>query len=385
MVTVLSIDGGGIRGIIPGIILASLESKLQELDGNDVRIADYFDVIAGTSTGALITVMLAAPDKDDRPLYAAKDISNFYLEHCPKIFPQSGVLRPALNFFGVFVGPKYDGKYLHSLLRRLLGEKKLHQTLTDVVINAFDIKYLQPVIFSTFKAKEDAANDPLLSDVCISTSAAPTYLPPHYFETKDSHGKIKSYNLVDGGVAANNPALTAMTEISREIIRNNPSFLTIRPTEYGKFLIISLGTGSAKQEKKYNSKMAAKWGLLGWLYNDGHSPLMDSFTQSSADMVDIHNSVLFQALKSESNYLRIQDDSLVGDAASVDISTEENLRNLVEIGERLLKKPVSRVNLDTGLFEPLPGEDTNEDALTRFAKHLSDEHRLRQARGLLLE
>ena len=60
----------------------------QELDGPDARIADYFDVIAGTSTGALVTAMLAAPDEKKRPLFAARDISQFYLDNGPKIFPQ---------------------------------------------------------------------------------------------------------------------------------------------------------------------------------------------------------------------------------------------------------------------------------------------------------
>ncbi|KAG6399645.1 hypothetical protein SASPL_141126 [Salvia splendens] len=87
-ITILSIDGGGVRGIIPGVMLAYLESQLQELDGEDARIADYFDVIAGTSTGGLVTTMLTAPDANNRPLYSAKDIVPFYLEHCPKIFPQ---------------------------------------------------------------------------------------------------------------------------------------------------------------------------------------------------------------------------------------------------------------------------------------------------------
>ncbi|OQU84037.1 hypothetical protein SORBI_3005G219100 [Sorghum bicolor] len=79
VLTVLSIDGGGIRGIIPATILARLETLLQRIDGQDARIADYFDFIAGTSTGGLITAMLSAPGKDKRPLFAAKEINQFML------------------------------------------------------------------------------------------------------------------------------------------------------------------------------------------------------------------------------------------------------------------------------------------------------------------
>ena len=62
---------------------------VQKLDGEDARIADYFDVISGTSTGGLVTTMLAAPDANNRPVFAAKDIKDFYLNHCPHIFPQN--------------------------------------------------------------------------------------------------------------------------------------------------------------------------------------------------------------------------------------------------------------------------------------------------------
>lgn len=228
-ITVLSIDGGGIRGIIPGTILAFLESKLQELDGPNARIADYFDIVAGTSTGGLITTMLTAPNKEGRPFCAAKDINNLYLEHGPKIFPQisrSNFLKSIASSIGnLLLGPKYDGKYLRKLINELLGDITVKETLTDVVIPTFDIKLLQPVIFSTNDGKENVLKNARLADICISTCAAPTYFPAHYLETKDSDtGRIRTFDLVDGGVAAKNPTLMAISHISKEMVKQNPQF-----------------------------------------------------------------------------------------------------------------------------------------------------------------
>ncbi|CAA2981274.1 patatin 2 [Olea europaea subsp. europaea] len=306
IVTVLSIDGGGIRGIIPGTFLAFLEAKLQELDGPNARIADYFDVVAGTSTGGLIATMLTAPGEDNRPLYAAKNITSFYLEHGPKIFPE----RRRKNFFStisnVLGGPKYDGKYLKSLIQGLLGNLTLNRTLTNVVIPAFDIKRLQPIIFNSKEAKSDVSKNALLSDVCLGTSAAPTYFPPHYFETTDAQGNIKTHDLVDGGVAANNPTLVAITHISREILLGSFELVDMEPMNTSRMVVLSLGSGIAKLEEKYNVKNATDWGLLGWMYNAGATPLLDIFGDASSDMVDIHVSTLFQSLRNEKNYLRIQ-------------------------------------------------------------------------------
>ncbi|KAJ6959717.1 hypothetical protein NC653_037927 [Populus alba x Populus x berolinensis] len=97
-------------------------------------------------------------------------------------------------------------------------------------------------------------------------------------------------------------------------------------------------------------------------------------------MVDFHISTVFQALNSEENYLRIQDDTLTGTLSSVDVATKENLENLVKVGEELLKKPVSRVNLATGVFEPI-NKMTNEEALRKLAKLLSREKHLREAKS----
>ncbi|XP_058786222.1 patatin-like protein 2 isoform X3 [Vicia villosa] len=379
LVTILSIDGGGIRGLIPATILEYLESELQELDGESARLADYFDVITGTSTGGLVTAMLSAPNDKQRPLFAAKDIKPFYLEHCPSIFPQNKhMLGPMGKLFRSLAGPKYDGKYLHNVVMEKLGEIRVHQTLTNIVIPAFDIKTMQPIIFSTYQSKRTPCMDARLSDICISTSAAPTYLPGHNFKNQDTEGNVHEFNLIDGGVCANNPTLVAVNEVTKQIVNQNNDFYAIKPMEYSRFLIISLGTGTPKNEQKFDAKMAAKWGLLNWLAHGGSTPLIDIFSQASGDMVDFHIATVTQALNCQDNYLRIQDDTLTGIDSSVDIATKENLENLCKIGERLLKKPVTKVNLENGMCEPTGNAETNQEALKRFAKILSQERKLRE-------
>ncbi|XP_039008069.1 patatin-like protein 1 [Hibiscus syriacus] len=377
LITVLSIDGGGIRGIIPGVILNRLEYELQILDGNDVRLADYFDVITGTSTGGLITAMLAGPNEHGRPLFAAKDIVPFCLKNGPQIFPQpSGILAWASKIPKALAGPRYDDKYLFKLVRDLLGNTKLHQTLTKLVaIPTFDIKKLQPTIFSGYQIPINPAIDALLSDVCIATSATPTYFPPYYFENKE-----KEFNLIDGGIAANNPTLVAIREVTKQIMKDNPEFSRIDPMDYSytRFHVISLGAGSNRREKKYDAKTASKWGVISWLFEDNNSPIFDFFGEASKDMVDYHNSVVFKALHSQENYLPIDIRRyLTGEMASIDVSTKVNMEKLVEIEVKLLDKTVSRIGLDTGHYEPVEGGGTNAEALKRFAKLLSDEKKLR--------
>ncbi|KAF8394053.1 hypothetical protein HHK36_020255 [Tetracentron sinense] len=357
LVTILSIDGGGIKGIIPGIILAFLESELQKLDGEDARLADYFDVIAGTSTGGLLTAMIATPDENNRPVFAANEIYDFYYEHGPKIFPQD-----IDKISNMLKGPIYDGEYLHTIIKEKLGSKLLHETLTNVVKN-------YPLL------------DASLSDICIGTSAVPIYLPAHYFETKDSDGVVREFNLIDGVFAANNPVLIAVGEVMEGIMRGSTEFSTIEPLGYDKFLVISLGTTAPKVEEKYNAKDAAKWNIIKWIINENSSPLLNAVDIGGENMVDLHMFQLFQALQSPQNYLRIQDDTLPSSMSGADDASLDNMANLKAFAEELLKKPVSRLNLDTGALEPVD-EGTNEDALKRFAILLSQEKKVRTAGSL---
>lgn len=366
IITILSIDGGGVRGIIPSEVLSVLESKLQKLDAanKDARIADYFDFIAGTSTGGLMTAMLTAPNEKKRPLFAAKDIAKFYQEKSPNIFlrtPETNTQPPSTDQGGSKISdpdeateessttqaevintpatvlrgfidlieplnkyllqPKYDGKNLQDTIKGLLGEKlALSETLTSVIIPAFDIKEFRPTIFSTLKAKRDKSMDAPLADVCRATSAAPYYFPPYHFKTS------KPFNLVDGGVAANNPSFLAVCEAMKE-----------KKTDFQKIVILSLGTGAPDASGRLEVGNG-KWGIVDWLWQDDNStPLLDILTTAPDEMTEIYMSNVFQYSGLEHNYTRIQVE-LKPSEAKMDNTSKENLESLKKIGRDLAEQ-----------------------------------------------
>ncbi|KAI3936436.1 hypothetical protein MKX01_014405 [Papaver californicum] len=412
LITILSIDGGGVRGLIPATILAFLESELQKLDGKEARIADYFDLIAGTSTGSLVTAMLSTPNENNRPLYAAKDICPFYFSECPKIFcEEAKVHRQATKRYKfpwsddpkwlsevtwkkiastAYVSVKYFMAWLLIVMKinDILGARKLNETLTNVLITSFDIKLLHPIIFSSFQAKRDATKVVLLSDAVTSSSAAPFYLPPHFFRSNTA-----IYNIVDGGVAANNPfskliilikfvaifATTLLAILEATKINGNQQNSYYTSQDYSRYLVLSLGTGSAKRQGYEVEK--SQWGLLDWFASDkGTPPLLDVFCNAMDDMVDIYLSLIFPTHHNcGRNYLRIQEDNMKANETSTDDSSKTNMLRLERIGKALVEKRVSMTNLDTGLQEPVQGAHFNKDALIEFARRLSIERRRRMA------
>ncbi|XP_062228516.1 patatin-like protein 1 isoform X2 [Phragmites australis] len=375
------------HGARPRMLLFCGKPPWPELDGSNARIAYYFDVIAGTSTGGLITAMLATPSLSNakQPCYEAKDIVLFYLQHCPHIFPCRtgffGWFFKILHMIKMIIGPKYDGKYLHKIINDLLGDRRVKETLTNVVIPTFDVKRVKTTIFSTFKARSNTLMDARLADVCIGTSAAPTFLPAHYFETVDHHtGASCSFNIIDGGIVANNPTLVAMGEITKQIRWKSKEFPETKPLDYHRYLVISLGTGLPEQDIKFDAWHVAKWGIFGWLGREDTMPLLNMFLHASSDMTDTHVANLFKAMGCSDQLLRIQDHNIPIEAVPVDLSTEKNLQGLVKIGEKLLHKPLSKDDCMINYIEPMPKACdtlTNADVLTRFAKLLSDERKLR--------
>lgn len=99
--------------------------------------------------------------------------------------------------------------------------------------------------------------------------------------------------------------MMAISHISKEITINE-DFKDMKSMDGTRMLVLSLGTGTAKQEEKYNATMASKWGMINWLYDNGKTPLLDVYGDANSDLVDFHASALFQSVDCKDSYLRIQ-------------------------------------------------------------------------------
>lgn len=185
---ILSIDGGGIKGVFPASFLASIEETLGS------PVAPYFDLIVGTSTGGIIALGLGLG-------FSAKEILSFYEKHGPEIFGGNRLIGSLLHWFF----PKYSNKPLKKALEQIFGTRKLGESNTRLVIPSFNLDTGEVYIYKTAH-HERFRNDykELAYQVALATSAAPTFFPVH----RTSSG----IPLIDGGLWANNPMGLAAVE-----------------------------------------------------------------------------------------------------------------------------------------------------------------------------
>jgi uncharacterized protein len=286
---VLSIDGGGIRGLIPALVLEELERRAER------RVFELFDLIAGTSTGAILACALCAPD----PLPAAR-VAALYEEEGPAIFSRSIFQR--IRSADGLLDEKYDSAALDGALARFLSDKRLSRTRPDLVVPAYDTAGPGPFFFKTADARESAEDDFPLSVVARASSAAPTYFEP---------SAVDGRALVDGGVFAANPAMSAFAEV----LRFQPG---------AEIVLLSLGTGERRRRRTFDE--IEDWGLLEWA-----RPLLDVVFDGISDAVDYQ---LRHAL-GESRYWRFQVELTRANDA-LDDATDENLRALRAQAEELI-------------------------------------------------
>ena len=323
---ILSIDGGGIRGIIPALLLARLESEV------GYPINKLFDLVAGTSTGGIIAMGLSCPNPSLKglPLCTASDLVKLYRENGSMIFPgfPLGYSMGDLFSHGLGYGRPYPCGGLEELLKETFGLAKLGETVVHTLVMAYDIEHRGHKLFST-------VDDPKYDcwQVARASSAAPTFFQPVRLKRPVGDGYR---TFVDGGMFANNPALFALLEAKK-----------VWPEETD-FQLISLGTGERKQP--YSHDDAASWCKFRWA-----RPIIDILMGAASDTTHQH----LERLLPESRYLRFNHELTEGTGEMDDI-TPDHLLHLECTAEKILDTDKKRFQ---ELCKQLRGE-TSPPALT---------------------
>lgn len=300
---ILSVDGGGVRGIIPARILQEIEKRTNK------HTSELFDMSTGTSTGSLVVLGLGAPDKQGAPKNSAQDMVNLYLNDSNKIFNKS-LLRNIWTGFGLW-GAKYDRKNLDEILGNIFGDLCLSQTLYPVFIPIYSITTSKPNIASTKAALKDKKYDFYVRDIAGVATAAPTYFSPKVIS--NISGNIK-FTASDGGMYDNDPEIIAVMSMNFM----NPEFNS------DKVILVSIGTGEVKQTIQTQE---GDNGVIGWLTE---KDLVDNMMDAEMLMDEAITKSVFKG-----NRYRLEVTLQPGMEAMDNIS-DENLKALLDITEEYI-------------------------------------------------
>ncbi|MGB3508559.1 MAG: patatin-like phospholipase family protein [Microcoleaceae cyanobacterium] len=324
---ILCLDGGGIRGIMPALILQKIEQEL----GSSLK--NHFDLIAGTSTGSILAVGIALGKSAD-------ELLNLYIDKGLQIFPYQSLFSPKrlpLIFQYGLSAPKFSDQGLIAVLKEQFGEKKLADLTPDpdrlmdslkVLIPSYDTIGRNPVVFKSWSHDHWYAKVPLW-EICLSSASAPTYFPAHRIE---QDGQV--YSLIDGGVCANNPVSCAVAEGIR-LLRESSNQSVGDVIEQIK--VISIGTGDPATPIPWERVRA--WGLVQWGLR-----IADIFMDAPPD---IHRYVAEEIMgvnnnNDQSQYIRLQL-PLHEPLLAIDDATEKNLHAILNKTDAYLNEVKARL------------------------------------------
>ncbi len=250
---ILSLDGGGIRGIYPAHVLRCIEERLQ------INLFETFDMIAGTSTGSIIAAGVATG-------VPAADIVARYKEHGAEIFRKKRFILPGKSVQPMF-DSVYDAQYLENVLTEVFQDKRLGEIKKPLLLPSTDVgNGCVHVLKSGYSGEFTRDNDVLVKDAVLASCSAPTYFDPH---------RLNEYLLADGGLWANNPALAAVIDAQKRL-----------GVAQDDIQILTIGTGHSKT--MYGTNASRKWGLInGWKHKEFISFILSLQSQSALNYLNL--------------------------------------------------------------------------------------------------
>ena len=293
---VLSLDGGGIRGIIPALVVAHLERQM------GAPACEIFDLIVGTSTGGILALGLSLQDQQGGSLLAAKRMVTLYERHGAQIFERS--LWRKLRTAGGLFEEAYSHEALEKVLQKYFANKRMGDCGTPVMVTSYDIERRKTVFLKSWHPDH---SELLCAEASRATSAAPTYFEPVNLQWAE-----QSATLIDGGVFINSPAVSAYAEACK-----------LFPDE--PIAMLSLGTGELTRPIPYDA--ARTWGSALWIMS-----LLDCMFDGASKAAD-HQMRLFMG----DHYLRVQT-PLHFASDDMDDASRANIRNLKQTAKELIER-----------------------------------------------
>ncbi len=308
VIKILSIDGGGMRGVVPGMVLSEFEERTGK------RIFELFDLIAGTSTGSILAMGITAADETGKhPQMTASELTNIIAEGGKEIFARS--LWHSIKSANSIRDSKYPDDGLQATFDKYFGKRELKDALAEVLVPTYDMEAGNAFFFKRHEARNDERKNFYMSDVIQSSCSAPVYFPPHLAKPINDP-LVDHYAFIDGGMAANNPAMCAYVEAK-----------ALFP-DADEYMVVSLGTGEGNMQMLY--ELFDQWGAIQWVM-----PLINILLGGSTDMVDHQLKTLFHTEGDSLNhYYRLQ--TRLSEPMGLDTVDDTGVHKIRLVGENLI-------------------------------------------------
>lgn len=343
---ILCLDGGGMRGIIPSIILKKISTLFKE-KGESKPFYSFFDLIAGTSTGGLIALGLTTPpmisslekEKGDDEIYIYEEEKPTFIDYilrkkkptkqpkliirgtdCSsliKLYKENGkdIFPNQTSLFGQFLKAKYDPTPFENFLKKLFNDAKLSQCLVPTLAVSYEIQKGRPYLFKSWDSK-----DFLTREAARATSAAPTYFPPASLNERPTDEKL---TLIDGALIANNPVIMAYGE-AKKLYPNCQ-----------KFHILSISTGAADFKLGEEEILS---GLMGWIDPSKGAPIQKIYATSQMQLASYAAEI-----SDHIEYTRI-DKQFQNDNFKLDDTSSQTVKTLEDYGNKIFENQKTEID-----------------------------------------
>lgn len=309
-VVVISIDGGGVRGLVPTVMIDAIEKSIGK------PITQIGDVFTGTSAGSIVVGLLNLPGTGDKPMFTGEKALELSTQIIKEIFHNSA--KRKIRTLGGLAGSKFSAKPLEKYLHQFAGDIRIGESLKPIVITSVDITTNKPYVFSTYNAQENPELNNIPAWMAIrSSTAAPTYFKPLGIETSDGN----QYRLVDGGLVANNPEMLGLFHA------------TALYPDHKKFVVISLATGKPAIKRKISIKGNNAGSLFQML-----KPTIEGSLDSQADLSSDMMKMLSKGKNMSVEYHRIEVE-VPKACAALDNASDKNLACLKKVATERIKQP----------------------------------------------